>query len=102
MGKAATQKGGQRRLSKAVRDGEYLIEGILRLTAQGLSLPVIYELPLDVFNLYLEAAGRIDAGRRLGYISDTSSAVASVLGAGKEAKSHIDALVNHSEGKPSG
>lgn len=74
----------------------------MRLTAQGLSLPVIYKLPLDVFELYLAATMRIDATRRMGYISDTSSAVAGVLGAGKETKEHIAQLKNQSEGKASG
>lgn len=67
-----------------------------------MSLPVIYSLPLDAFNLYLEAAGRIDAADRLGYISDTSAAVASVLGGGKESKAHFDELKKQSEGEDSG
>lgn len=74
----------------------------MRLSRWGLSLPVIYKLPLDVFNLYLEAAGRMEAGERLGYISDTSIAVAQVLGGGKGTKEHIETLKNHSEGNNSG
>ena len=75
-----------------------MLEGILRLTAQGLSLPVIYDLPLDAFNLYLEAATRVQAGNRLSYISDTSNAIASVLGDGKKTKEHFDLLKDTSEG----
>lgn len=74
----------------------------MRLSRWGLDLPTIYKLPLDVFNLYLEAASRMEAGERLGYISDTSSAVAMVLGDGKNTKEHLNALQDHSEGNTSG
>ncbi len=51
-----------------------------------------------MFNLYLAAATRIEAGNRLSYISDTSNAIATVLGDGKKTKEHFDLLKETSEG----
>lgn len=51
-----------------------------------------YSLP--AFNLYVEAAIRLDAVNRIAYISDTNRAVASVLG-GDGLKDYVSELAEN-------
>lgn len=79
-----------------------LAEAILTLVSQGIPLETVYDLPLDVFYLYLEGASRIQARQRMSYISDTAAAVGQILGGSKEVKPHLDALKDIYEGNTDG
>lgn len=52
----------------------------------------MYDLPLDAFNLYSEAAVRLEAGKRLEYIADTAAAVAGLLSSKAKTKEYAEAL----------
>lgn len=59
----------------------------------------IYNLPLDVFNLYLLAAFRVEARGRLGYIADTSASIAASFSGGSETKEYMANLTKQSLGE---
>lgn len=74
----------------------------MTLCGRGFPLETVYDLPLDTLYLYAEGANRLEARDRMSYISDTSNAVASVLGGGKAGKEHFESLKNMYEGKSDG
>lgn len=69
-----------------------MLESIVSLTAVGFQLEDIYNLPLDVFYMYSDMSNRLEAKRRLGYITDTSAAVAGILSAKSGVKDYAEDL----------
>jgi hypothetical protein len=79
-----------------------LVEGILSLAGQGLNLEDIYDLPLDVFNLYVDGVMRLDARHRLEFVHDVSSAVGGVFSTGDGLKNYTALLEKQSIGEVDG
>lgn len=75
-----------------------MLEGILSLTATGIGLEDIYDLPLDVFNLYVDMASRLESNRRSAFAIDTASAISGAFSAGSHLKEHVEALQAHYSG----
>lgn len=59
-------------------------------------------MPLDVLYLYLDGCRRLEAGRRLEYISDTTTAVASMFSKKSNLKEIIGQLESIAEGEEDG
>lgn len=70
------------------------------LTGSGIELEKVYDLPLDVFNLYVDTALRLEARGRLGYISDTSASVGGLFGG--KTKGYVEVLEKQSTGEAHG
>lgn len=74
----------------------------MSLAALGIDLERVYDLPLDLFQLYCEGAVRLEARRRLGYISDTSTSVGALFSSGDKMKEYTKALEKQSLGEVDG
>ena len=64
-----------------MRTGEHILESVLLLTKSGFPLDVIYDMPMDALRMYTSTATRLEAARRLEYISDTTAGAASLFSA---------------------
>ena len=74
----------------------------MSLSKAGFSLETIYDLPLDVFNLYVTTALRLEAKARLEYISDTTASVASLFSSNRKMKEYAESLEKQYLGEKDG
>ena len=63
-----------------------------------MGLEEIYDLPLSVFNLYVDMASRLESSRRSAYVVDTAAAISGAFSAGSHLKEHIESLQEHYSG----
>lgn len=75
-----------------VRIAKWVRDSVQTLIEHNHKLSDIAEYSLDQFTTFLDAAGRVDAVRRLEFVIDMSAVVGGMFGGGTSLKDHIDSL----------